>query len=129
MNYKKYIQRNFTLFLDLLLFISFVLCLSPRLKGLPLHEITGTLFLLPIFIHVVIEWKWLTNYIRRFINKSSVRDKFNLFLNVILFIAIIFQIVSGIAISQYLAPVFTLHQSMIICGVFGTTRFPQLQCF
>lgn len=101
---KYFTRRKLLLILDVLLFVLFVLCLSPRLTGLGLHEIVGAFIFIPITIHVIVEWAWLTNYIKRFIKGAKLRDKFNLVLNLALFIAILFQFFSGLVISKVLLP-------------------------
>ncbi|HWB26935.1 MAG TPA: DUF4405 domain-containing protein [Chitinophagaceae bacterium] len=106
---KKYFtRRRLVLLLDVLLFTLFAVSLAPEITGLPLHEIAGFAFFIPIFIHTITEWKWLANYIKRFVTRAKMRDRFNLLLNVALFIAVIFQIVSGLVISQVLMPFFGL---------------------
>ncbi|HVX50336.1 MAG TPA: DUF4405 domain-containing protein [Chitinophagaceae bacterium] len=103
-NKKYFTRRKLVLILDIVLFLSFMLCLSPRLTGLPLHEIVGVFIIIPAVTHVIVEWKWLANYIKRFIARAKARDRVNLVLNVALFIAIIFQVFSGLVISKVLAP-------------------------
>ena len=105
MRYKNLsLRRKLTFCLDILLFVLLVLSLSPRLTGLPLHEIIGPLLFFPILIHTLVEWRWFVNYIGRFLKVATLWDKFNLFLNTLLFIALIFEIVSGLVISQVLLP-------------------------
>ena len=98
------LRRKFIFCLDILLFVLFVLSLSPRLTGLPLHEIIGLFLFFPILTHILVEWRWFVNYFGRFFKTTTIRDKFNLLLNVLLFIALIFQIISGLVISQVLLP-------------------------
>src|SRR4051794_9190084 len=76
------------------------------LTGLPMHEIIGAFIFFPVLIHILIEWKWFTNYFRRFFKNAGTRDKFNLLLNSLLFTALVFQIISGLMISQVLLPFF-----------------------
>jgi hypothetical protein len=105
MCYKNLSLRKKLIFsLDILLFDLFLLSLSPRLTGLPLHEIIGFFLFLPIITHLLIGWNWLANYIGRFFKAGTKRDKFNLLLNVLLFIALLFQLVSGLLTSQVLLP-------------------------
>src|SRR4051812_43450498 len=105
MRYKTLSPRRKLIFsLDILLFTFFLLSLSPRLTGLPLHEIIGLFLFFPIVIHTLVEWRWFVNYIGRLFRTSTIRDKFNLLLNVFLFIALVFEIVSGLVISQVLLP-------------------------
>lgn len=109
MRYKSLSLRRKIIFcLDVLLFDLFVLSLSPRLTGLPLHEMIGLFLFFPLIIHISIEWRWLVNYISRFFKPTTKRDRFNLLLNVLLFVALLFQIFSGLVISQVLLPFFNI---------------------
>jgi len=109
MHYKNLSVRGKLVFcLDILLFDLFVLSLSPTLTGLPLHEIIGALLFLSIIMHVSIEWHWFSKYIRRLFKTTKKRDKFNLLLNTIVFLGLIFQVVSGLVISQVLLPFFNI---------------------
>jgi hypothetical protein len=101
-------RSKFKFCLNILLFDLLILLLSPKLTGLPLHEIIGFLLFLPIITHIIIEWRWFVNYFNQFFSYSTKRDKFNLLLNSVLFIAIIFQIFSGLLISQAVLPYFKL---------------------
>lgn len=71
-----------------------------------MHEIIGAFLFLPVLIHVLVEWKWFVAYITRFIKTATKRDRFNLILNILLFVTLIFEIVSGLVISQVLVPYF-----------------------
>jgi len=97
-------RRRFVIFLDTTLLIIFILLLSPRLTGLPLHEVLGIIFFIPIIIHLLIAWPWIQNSTRKFFKAATIRTRFNFFLNTILFILVITELVSGFIISQVVLP-------------------------
>src|SRR4030095_12733176 len=82
----------------------FILLLSPRMTGLPLHEVLGVLFFVPIIIHLLIAWPWIQNVTWKFFKTASRRTRFNFFLNATLFILVITALVSGFVISQVVLP-------------------------
>ena len=97
-------RRKFIIYLDTFLFLVFILLLSPRMTGLALHEILGVIFFIPIIIHLLIAWSWIQNSMKHFFDKIRRRTSVNLCLNTILFILVVVEIVSGIAISQVALP-------------------------
>ena len=97
-------RRRCIVYLDATLLVIFVLLLSPRMTGLALHEILGLIFFIPIIIHLLIAWPWIQNVTRRFFKTANRRTLFNFFLNAILFILVITELVSGFIISQVVLP-------------------------
>ena len=97
-------RRRFIVFLDTTLLIIFILLLSPRMTGLPLHEVLGFIFFIPIIIHLLIAWPWIQETTGKFFKTASRRTKVNFFLNSVLFILMIVELVSGSVISQVVLP-------------------------
>lgn len=97
-------RRRFIICLDTILLIIFILLLSPRLTGLPLHEVLGIIFFIPIVLHLLIAWPWIQNSTKKFFKTVSHRTRFNFFLNTILFMLVIMELVSGFVISQVALP-------------------------
>jgi len=97
-------RKRFIICLDTALLIIFILLLSPRMTGLPLHEVLGVIFFIPIVIHLLIAWPWIKNSTGKFFKTTNRRTRFNFFLNTILFILVIIELVSGFFISQVALP-------------------------
>jgi hypothetical protein len=74
------------------------------MTGLALHEILGFIFFIPIVIHLLIAWPWIQNATRKFFKTTNRRTRFNFFLNSVLYILIITELVSGFIISQVALP-------------------------
>jgi hypothetical protein len=97
-------RRRFIVCLDTTLLIIFILLLSPRMTRLALHEALGFIFFILIIIHLLIAWPWIHNVTRKFFNTASRRTRFNFFLNSVLFILVITELVSGLTISEVVLP-------------------------
>ena len=97
-------RRRFIICLDISLLIIFILLLSPRMTGLPLHEFLGVIFFIPLLIHILIAWPWIQHATSKFYKTTSKRTRFNFFLNSILFILVVTELVSGFIISQVVLP-------------------------
>jgi Domain of unknown function (DUF4405) len=90
--------------LDLFLLLTFIVLVSPKLSGIPVHEWLGILIGLPVLFHLLYSWSWITNNGKRLL-KADGRTRVNFFLNIVLFILIAIQIVSGVVISMVILPV------------------------
>lgn len=97
-------RRRFIICLDTALLVIFILLLSPRMTGLAMHEVLGFIFFIPIVIHLLIGWPWIQNVTRKFFKTTNRRTRFNFFLNTILFILVVTELVSGFIISQVILP-------------------------
>jgi uncharacterized protein DUF4405 len=97
-------QRKFVICLDTALLITFLLLLSPRMTGLALHEVLGLFFLILVIIHLLVAWQWIQSSIKRFFKSLTRRGRFNFFLNLILFVLVTIELVSGFFISQVVLP-------------------------
>ena len=90
--------------LDILLFACLILLLSPYSTGLSGHEMIGTIFFLPVILHLLFSWSWIKVSTRRFLLHSDWRERFNYLLNLTLFVFVVLEIISGLIISRVLLP-------------------------
>ena len=97
-------RRVFVFWLDAFLFVIYLLLLSPRLTGLPVHEWLGVAFALPLLVHLLLAWPWIATAARRLLAPGRPRDAVNTALNVSLFVTTTVVVVSGIVISQVTLP-------------------------
>ena len=97
-------RNRFIICLDTVLLVIFILLLSPRMTGLALHEILGFIFFIPILIHLLIAWPWIQNATGKFFKAYSRRTRINFFLNAILFILVVSELISGFVISEIVMP-------------------------
>ncbi|MFI5185652.1 MAG: DUF4405 domain-containing protein [Chitinophagales bacterium] len=97
-------RKRFIIYLDTLLLLLFILALSPRMTGLAMHELLGIIFFIPLIVHLLIAWPWIRKSFKQFFYKSTGRSRLNLFINAVLFLLVITEIVSGLAISQVTLP-------------------------
>ncbi len=100
------LRRKWMLFLDIFLFILIVALYSPLITALSFHELLGVIFILPFIFHLLFSWLWINQSTKRLFRNNSWRHKLNYLFNVILFVLIIVEILSGLIISQVLIPSF-----------------------
>ena len=89
---------------DAVLLITILLLLSPRLTGLPLHEVLGLTVCIPVIIHMLSSWQWIWSISKKILTAAKLRTRINYLLNTILFILVVIVIVSGFFISEIVVP-------------------------
>lgn len=74
------------------------------LTGLTWHEWLGFVLCLLVLVHVVLQWQWFVAAFRRLLTRGAHRARVNLALNILLFIVMVAVLVSGVLISNQIAP-------------------------
>jgi len=95
--------------LDLLFFILMVLVLIPQSTGIPIHEWLSFVILLPFFLHLLVNWNWITNHSKKLIKNKIQKTKFDYVFNWLLYLLMLVVTVSGIVISEAALPVIGIH--------------------
>jgi hypothetical protein len=90
--------------LDLFLFVSFLIFMQPALTGITVHEWFATATLLTFLLHVLSQWDWIIAVGRRFFQKFFHQSRLNFILDVLLFISMTTLMLSGLLISRSLLP-------------------------
>ncbi len=87
-----------------------VLVLSPNSTRLAIHEWLSLALGATVIIHLLLHWSWIVNTFRRFFGRLSGETRFNLFLNLALFLDFTVAAFSGVMISREALPLlgFTL---------------------
>lgn len=94
------------MWLDIALFIGYVLLSAPQSTGIPFHEYFTVVFI-PIFVsHIVLDWGWVRRVFRRSDGTRSGEVRFNRTLDVLLFIGMVIVIYSGFLVSESILPDF-----------------------
>ena len=94
------------IWVDIALFIGYVLLSAPQTTGIPAHEY-GTLVFIPIFIaHIVLDWGWISRVVRRSDRARTKEVNFNRAFDIVIFIAMVVVIYSGFMISESILPDF-----------------------
>ncbi|MDP4106015.1 MAG: DUF4405 domain-containing protein [Bacillota bacterium] len=113
-------KKNYTkIVLDLMMAITFVLLMNPRvLDGLPFHEIAGLIIGVAILVHIGLNFRWVVNTTKRiFDSKLPNKTRFSYLLNILLLISMATVIVTGILISRVVLPSFAIQGNHSIRGL------------
>jgi Domain of unknown function (DUF4405) len=102
-------QTKIKLWMDVLIFVAFLVLMEPHSSGLTIHEWLALSMLAVITIHLLLSWDWITNISRRFLGRMGGQSRFNYILNWLLFIDGTLVMVSGVMISEAAIPSLGIH--------------------
>jgi cytochrome b len=89
---------------DIVLFVAFVLANVPQTTGIPLHEWISILFIVPIMVHILLDWKWIVSVTQRLFKRLPGEVRFNQIWDLIIFIMMVFVLFTGFIISEAALP-------------------------
>ncbi len=90
--------------LDIALFVGYVLLSAPQTTGIAFHEYFTVVFI-PIFVaHIVLDWSWIARVFRRTGRQRSGEVRFNRVFDIVLFVGMVVVIYSGFMISESILP-------------------------
>ena len=92
--------------MDTLLLVFFVLANVPQVN-LPFHEWISFVFIIPFLIHLLLHYDWVLQIAPRFFKKIGGEVRFNFVFDCLLYLMMIFVIISGILASEVVLPLFT----------------------
>lgn len=97
-------RTRFLLILDTILLVALALLIEPRFAGLTVHEWLGLAVAVPIVVHLLFAWPWLTMTLARLCVKGAWRLRINALLNALLFVTFVVTLFSGVMTSFIALP-------------------------
>ena len=94
---------------NLVFFIIMVLVLAPQATGIAIHELVSFVVIIPLFIHLIMDWKWIVNITKRLFKKVTAETRFNYILDWLLFFLFVVATFSGVLISEEALPAFGIN--------------------
>ena len=101
------LKTNF--FLDLVLFLGFLLAFEPHYTGLAIHEWVTLCGLAILVVHILIHWDWLVNTTVRFFQYLNGRVRLNYIIIGLVYIGFVTTLTSGLMISEHVLPAFGMR--------------------
>lgn len=89
------------LWLDLALFGALFLAYNPAWTRIAVHEWLSVVIIVPLLVHVIINWDQTLAIMRRFAQIVRTTPKINLVVDAALFVAVVTVMLSGLLVSQY----------------------------
>lgn len=92
------------LFLDIAVFLAFILAMMPRITGIPVHELLSVAFAACVVAHLLLHWEWIVGVAPKFFARLFQESRLNFLVDSVLFLAMIVIMVSGFALSKFALP-------------------------
>jgi hypothetical protein len=100
------------LLLDVTMFAALVIAFYPAWTGLAIHEWVSIAVIVPLLVHLIINWDWTVRIINTFVDRLLHATRLNLLIDVALFVSTVAVMLSGLLISQVLAAALGLMVAM-----------------
>ena len=97
-------QTKSKLWVDILIFVIFLVTMEPGLSRLTIHEWLSLSMIVGMLVHLLINWDWIIEITRRFLGRLGGQTRINYILNWLLFIDGTLLMVSGLMISEVAMP-------------------------
>jgi hypothetical protein len=97
-------QTKTKLWLDVLIFIAFLVTMDPRSSGLAVHEWLSLAMIGTMTVHLLLNWDWIVKISGRFFKRVDGQNRINYILNWLLFLDGTMIMISGIMISEVALP-------------------------
>lgn len=90
--------------LDGAVFVAFLVAMAPRFSGIAIHEWLSIAFGAAIVVHLLLHWEWIVAVTRHLFSRAQWSARVNYALNLLLFIAMVVVILTGLLISEAALP-------------------------
>lgn len=109
----KSLSRNqIKLYSDILLFVAFILTNIPQTTGIPFHEWISVFFIVPLMVHILLDWKWVVSVTKRVFKKLPGEVRFNHIWDVLIFIMMVLALSTGFLISEAALPAIGINAAI-----------------
>lgn len=95
-------MKNF--WVDIALFLMFIVDMNTHLTGIPVHEWLGIVFGGALVYHILLHWQWISNATRKLFTKLPTIQRIRYVVDLLLFAMMVIVVASGIWISRAALP-------------------------
>lgn len=106
------IQTKTKLWLDVLIFIAFLVTMDPHSSGIAIHEWLSLAMIAAMTLHLLLSWDWIVEISSRFLGRVGGQNRTNYMINWLLFIDGTLIMISGIMISEVALPMLGIQLPM-----------------
>jgi len=96
------------LFLDLGVFAALLAAYNPAWTGLAVHEWLSIAVIVPLLLHLIINWEWTVRITTQFLDRLFHASRLNLIVDTTLFVSTVAVMLSGLMVSQVVLATFGL---------------------
>jgi hypothetical protein len=106
------VQTKTKLWLDIIVFVAFLITMDPHTSGIAIHEWLSLAMIAAMTVHLLLSWDWIVEISGRFLGKLGTQNRINYILNWLLFIDGTLIMISGIMISEVALPLMGIKLPM-----------------
>lgn len=103
-------RMRINLFLDIGLFLIFLIIYEEKATGNAIHEWLGLTMGAVLLVHILLHWQWVVVVIRRFFQRLTREVRLNAIVNICIFICFTAILFSGLMISESVMPLFGVRR-------------------
>jgi hypothetical protein len=104
-------SKTSRLALDASVLVAYLLANNPSATGIAIHEWLSIGLALVLCVHVALNWEWISNAIARMFARAKAVSKLNLAVDIVLFVAFVVVMLSGVLISKVVLGVLGIHMA------------------
>lgn len=105
-------QTVLKLWMDVFIFIAFLVVMEPHMSDLPVHEWLGLSLTFVMVVHLLLSWDWIVQITKRFFKTVGGQNRINYLLNWFFLFDGVVIMMSGIMISRVAIPALGLHLTL-----------------
>lgn len=105
-------QTVLKLWMDVFIFIAFLVVMEPHMSDLPVHEWLGLSLTFVMVVHLLLSWDWIVQITKRFFKTVGGQNRINYLLNWLFLFDGVVIMMSGIMISRVAIPALGLHLTL-----------------
>jgi len=90
--------------LDVVLLALFVVANMPRMSGTPVHEWLGLAFVVPLGVHLALNWPWIVTVTQRMFGRLQGEVRVNHVLDLVIYVLMVLVVATGVAESRAVLP-------------------------
>ena len=100
----KWSSTQLKLYVDIFLLIGFVLVNMPQSTGIPVHEWASFVFIIPLVIHILLDWNWVVSVTKRMFGRLPGEVRANHIIDLLIFVMMVLALFTGTIISEAALP-------------------------
>lgn len=108
-NAQKTSMTQVKLVIDCVLLVSFILVNMPQATGLAFHEWASFLFVVPLSIHLILNWAWIVKVSKRLFTKLPTDVRLNHFWDLLIYVLMVIVMFTGVIVSESALPSLGIH--------------------
>ncbi len=100
-------KKNFLI--DIVILAGLLIALEPGITGIAVHEWLSVALAATMIVHILLHWDWVVNVGVKFFKKLFHSSRFQFVVDVVLLVAFVLVMMSGILISRSVLSVLGIH--------------------